>query len=751
MRSRACPTGAARSRSTCPETLPRVDVDAALLERAVANVVANALAWSPAGAPVRACRAPRRRAASSSGWSIAARGSPPEDRERVFEPFQRLGDRSSARRGGSGPRGRARIRRGDGWRAPDRGHARRRADDGDLGLRGGAMTRVLVVDDEPQILRGLETNLRARGYEVDTAPDGETRPASSRRTAVPTSRSSTWACPGIDGIDVIRGDPGLERHADHRAVGPRPGARQGAGARRRRRRLRHQAVRDGRAARPAARGRAAPAPQRARRPSSRPTRSRWTSPPRGSRTPTGTVASHAHRVAPGGDPACATRASSSVSGSSCRRSGVRSTRTRRTTCGCTWRRSGASSSPTPRDLGTSSPSRAWATGSPRNHERTIMTAPTPRPMHAADRPRAFLPRLGAAGGGVPVGVGRDGCHRAILLPFRDDVDPGQRGVRVPGARGAHGRIGGLGPGIVASVLGFAGFNYFFIPPFDTFADRQGRGRRGAVRLPRSVGADLRACRAQPTRGPRPRRRGHASCGCSRTSRRALVEPRPGAGSLRPWCCGLVVSRFGFADGGACSSSRAPISAGLEEVDRRRTPSAATIRDDGRGRRGAAPVNVGRRNLGLLVLRGDRAPLDPGGAPHPRGVRQSAGACCWSATGCCGRRSEPAERLDDAAGAVDRVARHAAGHAGAHDGVAQRRAPTGRSRARGPRRRPTRTVSGCGITTWPSRRIADDGGVGGQPQFVDRLARPRASLRAGSSPRSRPDRPPGGSAEPGRRR
>jgi len=38
---------------------------------------------------------------------------------------------------------------------------------------GGPVTRVLVVDDEPQILRGLGTNLRARGYEVDTAPDGE--------------------------------------------------------------------------------------------------------------------------------------------------------------------------------------------------------------------------------------------------------------------------------------------------------------------------------------------------------------------------------------------------------------------------------------------------------------------------------------------------------------------------------------------------------------------------------------------------
>jgi two-component system KDP operon response regulator KdpE len=33
--------------------------------------------------------------------------------------------------------------------------------------------RILVVDDEPQILRALETNLRAAGYEVDTAATAE--------------------------------------------------------------------------------------------------------------------------------------------------------------------------------------------------------------------------------------------------------------------------------------------------------------------------------------------------------------------------------------------------------------------------------------------------------------------------------------------------------------------------------------------------------------------------------------------------
>ncbi len=34
------------------------------------------------------------------------------------------------------------------------------------------MTRILVVDDEPQIVRALRINLRARNYDVDTAPNG---------------------------------------------------------------------------------------------------------------------------------------------------------------------------------------------------------------------------------------------------------------------------------------------------------------------------------------------------------------------------------------------------------------------------------------------------------------------------------------------------------------------------------------------------------------------------------------------------
>jgi len=66
------------------------------------------------------------------------------------------------------------------------------------------MTRVLVVDDEPQIRNALRTNLRARGYEVDLAPDGEgaLKLAAHRH---PDVVILDLGLPGIDGVDVIKG------------------------------------------------------------------------------------------------------------------------------------------------------------------------------------------------------------------------------------------------------------------------------------------------------------------------------------------------------------------------------------------------------------------------------------------------------------------------------------------------------------------------------------------------------------------
>lgn len=66
------------------------------------------------------------------------------------------------------------------------------------------MTRILVIDDEPQILRALAVNLRARGYEVDLAATGEEGLALAA-TNSPDLVLVDLGLPGIDGIDVIRG------------------------------------------------------------------------------------------------------------------------------------------------------------------------------------------------------------------------------------------------------------------------------------------------------------------------------------------------------------------------------------------------------------------------------------------------------------------------------------------------------------------------------------------------------------------
>ena len=57
------------------------------------------------------------------------------------------------------------------------------------------MTRVLVVDDEPQILRALRINLRRAQYDVVTAATGARRRCGRAGTRTPTWSSSTSACP----------------------------------------------------------------------------------------------------------------------------------------------------------------------------------------------------------------------------------------------------------------------------------------------------------------------------------------------------------------------------------------------------------------------------------------------------------------------------------------------------------------------------------------------------------------------------
>ncbi len=78
-----------------PESLPMVPVDKGLLERAVANIVENAVKYSPERTPVLVT-------ASAIADRVEIRvvdrgpGVPEEAKNRIFEPFQRYGDAPAA-------------------------------------------------------------------------------------------------------------------------------------------------------------------------------------------------------------------------------------------------------------------------------------------------------------------------------------------------------------------------------------------------------------------------------------------------------------------------------------------------------------------------------------------------------------------------------------------------------------------------------------------------------------------------------
>ena len=194
---------------------------------------------------------------------------------------------------------------------------------------------------------------------------------------------------------------------------------------------------------------------------------------------------------------------------------------------------------------------------------------------------------------------------AAASPIRERVDPVATGFGFLVLVVACVGLGGMGPGIVASVLGFAAFNFFFLPPYETFAVAKAHdvivlfvflGLSVLISL-LVARADTRA-RVAEARAEELRRQQDLS--------RVLVEPqqgdRPYEGVLR-----VVVATFGFLDG-ALYVQEGP-DRGLVEHATAGGESGAIPPTGGDGVE-RLPLNVGRRNLGLLVMRGVRAPLSP---------------------------------------------------------------------------------------------------------------------------------------------
>lgn len=73
------------------------------------------------------------------------------------------------------------------------------------------MIRVLIADDEPNIVLTLSFMLKREGYEVLTAPDG-TQALATIRAEHPALVLLDGAMPGLTGFEVceaVRADPGL--------------------------------------------------------------------------------------------------------------------------------------------------------------------------------------------------------------------------------------------------------------------------------------------------------------------------------------------------------------------------------------------------------------------------------------------------------------------------------------------------------------------------------------------------------------
>jgi two-component system, OmpR family, KDP operon response regulator KdpE len=66
------------------------------------------------------------------------------------------------------------------------------------------VTRVLVVDDEPQILRALRINLRVRSYDVDVAATGSAALEAAAKHP-PDLVILDLGLPDLDGVEVIEG------------------------------------------------------------------------------------------------------------------------------------------------------------------------------------------------------------------------------------------------------------------------------------------------------------------------------------------------------------------------------------------------------------------------------------------------------------------------------------------------------------------------------------------------------------------
>ncbi len=196
-----------------------------------------------------------------------------------------------------------------------------------------------------------------------------------------------------------------------------------------------------------------------------------------------------------------------------------------------------------------------------------------------------------------------------LLAFRDDTTPLSKGFGFLVVVVAAAATGGLGPGILASLLGSLTFNFFFLPPYGTFVIARAED---VVVLFVFLGLSIliSALLARATERAEAAETREQELRTLQTLSAELVALIPGPGSYQAILSRLL-GLFGFAAGALYVHD--PEQDGLRELV---TVGAAPggpppDSDPGAGAHPPErlPLSAGGRSLGLLLLRGDRSALD----------------------------------------------------------------------------------------------------------------------------------------------
>ncbi|HXY73637.1 MAG TPA: ATP-binding protein [Actinomycetota bacterium] len=197
----------------------------------------------------------------------------------------------------------------------------------------------------------------------------------------------------------------------------------------------------------------------------------------------------------------------------------------------------------------------------------------------------------------------------ILLPFRDNLVPLSKGFGFLVVVVAAAAVGGLGPGIVASVVGFIVFNFFFLPPYNTFT--VARPEYVAVLFVfLGISILISALLARATDRAEAAEAREAELRTLQELSADLVTSLPGrdtyARVLR-----RIIQVFAFDaatlhfDERLFGDATEPVTVGAAEP----VPLQWDPASEGRAPE-RLPLTVGGRSLGLIAMTGDRPPLDP---------------------------------------------------------------------------------------------------------------------------------------------